>query len=252
MIILVYLVMLVTVEWVFHIPKNEQMYPLLKSPVFMMRELWMEDWATYCVLFGLAVPVGVILWRFCAQGWRWFAMMLGVLLVWEIAQPFLSVDYFRLYDLVAVGLGLLTGKLWNAILNISTEYKWVLYVLLLVGVVVALAAENMTYYSYSAYEAMTHRYIERQKIVQAILWYGVLAGKAVCLSSVASAISDKRWTIWLCALLLCMTMPRDVWLPAMSAPWHLLSYMLCAAVFAILGNVLLFGRAGQSQVKRSA
>ncbi len=244
--------LMVAVEWLFHAPDMLFRHPFGDSPLFPLWSLWLEDWATYGFQFALFIPIGVLLWRFCAHGRQWFAMVMGAMLLWEIFQPVLEIDYFRLYNLLAAALGLLAGLMWNAALNWASGGRAALWAMLVVGAGVALAAENMRVHGYTPYEAVTLPYREYGYVVQVILWYGVLAGKAVCLSSIAAGLGEKKWRVWLCAALLCLTAPRDLWLRGMIAPLRFLPYGLCAAGFALFDTAFLFSGSGALQGQEPA
>ena len=180
-----------------------------------------------------------------------FAAMLCAVFIWEIIQPLLGIDYFRLYVVLASALGLLTGRLWNATVNWAVGRKATLWGMLLVSAGVVFAAENMLINGHTPYEAMTIHFREGTGIVMSFLWYGVLLGKAVCLSSITAALSGKKWAVWLCALLLCVTMPRDIWMRGAANPLvYLLPYALCAVGCALFCHVFLFDGAREGIVKK--
>ena len=54
-IIVAYMAAMAAVEWAFHSPDTVRMHPYLKSPLFMMKVIYMEDWAAYGVMYALFI-----------------------------------------------------------------------------------------------------------------------------------------------------------------------------------------------------
>ena len=73
---------------------------------------------------------------------------------------------------------------------------------------------------------------------------GVLAGKAICLSSLLYALGERKWTVWLCAALLCATMPRMLWQAVGESPLLVVGYVACAVGAAFYCQMFLFGGKG--------
>ena len=227
---IVYFGLLILLEAVGQPAHTAQMHPYLLSPVYALTTVVIEDWAWYVVTFMAMLPAG-LLRREGEQFWLTCAGLTGAALVWEIVQPLLRVDYFRLYAVAAVALGLLTGGLCAEVLCWIEGRRAAQGALLLIGTVAAYALENAEVAGYSLYEAATMRF-SGGMISVALLMLMMLAGKAVCFSALIQPLTKRPFVPWLCLPLLLLTMPKALVQDIAALPGWTIGYVLCAAVLA--------------------
>ena len=137
-----FLSLLILLEAVGQPAHTAQMHPYLLSPVYALTTVVIEDWAWYVVTFMAMLPAGLLLRREGEQFWLTCTGLTGAALAWEVVQPLLRVDYFRLYAVAAVALGLLTGGLCAEVLHWIEGRRAAQGALLLIGTVAAYALEN--------------------------------------------------------------------------------------------------------------
>lgn len=227
-----FLSLLILLEAVGQPAHTAQMHPYLLSPVYALTTAVIEDWAWYVVTFMAMLPAGLLLRREGEQFWLTCAGLIGAALVWEIVQPLLRVDYFRLYAVAAVALGLLTGGLCAEVLCWIEDRRAAQGALLLIGTVVTYALENAEVAGYSLYEAATMRF-SGGMISVALLMLMMLAGKTVCFSALIQPLTKHSLAPWLCLPLLLLTMPKALLVQdAAVLPGWTIGYVLCAAALA--------------------
>ena len=223
--------LLILLEAVGQPAHTAQMHPYLLSPVYALTTVVIEDWAWYVVTFMAMLPAGLLLRREGERFWLTCAGLTGAALVWEVVQPLLRVDYFRLYAVAAVALGLLMGGLCAEVLRWIDGRRAAQGALLLIGTVAAYALENAEVAGYSLYEAATMRF-SGGMISVTLLMLIMLAGKAVCFSELIQPLAKRPFAPWLCLPLLLLTMPKALVQDAAVLPGWTIGYVLCAAVLA--------------------
>lgn len=201
--------LLILLEAVGQPAHTAQMHPYLLSPVYALTTVLIEDWAWYVVTFMAMLPAGLLLRREGERFWLTCAGLTGAALVWETVQQLLRVDYFRLYAVAAVTLGLLTGGLCAEVLRWVEGRRAAQGTLLLIGTVAAYALENAEVAGYSLYEAATMRFSGGMVSV-ALLMLMMLASKAVCFSALIQPLAKQSCAPWLCLPLLLLTMPKEL------------------------------------------
>ena len=223
--------LLILLEAVCQPAHTVQMHPYLLSPVYALTTVVIEDWAWYVMTFMAMLPAGLLLRRDGERFWLTCAGLTGATLVWEAVQPLLRVDYFRLYAVAAVALGLLAGGLCAEVLRWVEGRRAAQGALLLIGTVAAYALENAEVAGYSLYEAATMRFTGGM-ITVALLMLMMLAGKAVCFSALIHPLAKQPFAPWLCLPLLLLTMPKALVQDIAALPGWTVGYVLCAVVMA--------------------
>ena len=230
---IVFLGLLILLEAVCQPAHTVQMHPYLLSPVYALTTALIEDWAWYVVAFMAMLPAGLLMRRDGDRFWPACAGLTGATMVWEIVQPLLRVDYFRLYAVAAVALGLLTGGLCAEVLRWVESRRAAQGALLLIGTVAAYALENAEVTGYSLYEAATMRFTGGMVSV-ALLMLMMLTGKAVCFSALVQPLAKRSFAPWLCLPLLLLTMPKALAQNFAALPGWTIGYVLYAAVMAFV------------------
>ena len=135
-----YLLALASAKFFGYMTMDAGMHPYMHSLLFALRAY--RGALPYCMQFAVALSMGVLLWKLPGNSWRWFFVLCGAVLLMEIAKPIVQKGYFEVLAILATALGLLSGRLWNAMLDRSAGRKKVLGAFFAVGTAVALLAEN--------------------------------------------------------------------------------------------------------------